>query len=86
MIPANAQAVFTLKKRVRDPEPLMEKTSAVTDNVAAVFLAPSDTDALPFGTYYWDVRVIVPGHGGADVYTPMEYASFQLLEVIGDGV
>lgn len=86
MIPANARAVFSLKKRVKDPEALIEKVSAVTDNGAAFFLSPGDTADLPFGTYFWDVRVIVPGQAHADVYTPMEHAAFQLAEVIGNGL
>lgn len=86
VLPATAQAVFTLKKRVKDPEALIEKTVPVVENAASVLLFPEDTEPLSCGTYYWDMRVLVPRKDGWDVYTPMEYASFQLLEVIGDGV
>ena len=86
VLPATAQAVFTLKKRVKDEEALLEKTVPVVENNASVFLFPEDTEPLAYGSYFWDMRVLVPREDGVDVYTPMEYASFQLLEVIGDGI
>lgn len=85
-LPATAQAVFTLKKRVKDEEAMLEKKVPVVENVASVFILPEDTEPLAYGTYFWDMRILIPRENGMDVYTPMEYASFQLLEVIGDGV
>ena len=83
-LPVGTQALFTVKKRVKDDLPVIEKTVRVTDNRAAVQLLPEDTAQLPVGTYFWDMRLLIPGEAGTEVRTPMEYASFQLLEVIGD--
>lgn len=83
-LPDAAQALFTVKKRVRDELPVIEKTVAVTDNRAVVHLLPEDTAQLPVGAYFWDMRLLIPGQAGVEVRTPMEYAAFQLLEVIGD--
>ena len=83
-LPASTLARFTLKKKVKDEEAVIEKTVTVTDNVAAVHLLPEDTADLSPGTYFWDMRLLIPNGDGREVRTPMEYASFQLLEVIGD--
>lgn len=83
-LPVGTQALFTLKKRVKDDTAVIEKTVGVTNNVAAVRLVPADTAELATGTYFWDMRVLIPGDDGTEVRTPMEYATFQLLEVIGD--
>lgn len=84
-LPVGCTALFTVKKRVKDDTPVIEKTIAVSDNKAAVFLYPEDTAELSAGTYFWDMRVMIPNaEGSIEVRTPMEYASFQLLEVVGD--
>lgn len=83
-LPATAQALFTVKRRVRDEGPVLCKRAAVQDNVALIKLFPDDTAALPAGPYVWDTRLLLPGQEVKEVRTPMEYASFQLLEVIGD--
>lgn len=85
ILPATAQAVFTLKKRTKDDAALIEKKVPVSENAAVIYLKPEDTAALAAGTYFWDMRVLIPGEDGTEVRTPMECASFQLLEVIGDG-
>lgn len=86
ILPVGTQALFTLKKRVRDETAVIEKTVSVTDNAAAVHLVPADTAELATGTYFWDMRVLIPGDDGMEVRTPMEYATFQLLEVVGDAI
>ena len=83
-LPAETMARFTIKKKVKDEEAVIEKTVPVAGNVAAVHLLPEDTADLKTGTYFWDMRLMIPNGAGHEVRTPMEYASFQLLEVIGD--
>lgn len=85
ILPVTSQAVFTLKKRIRDEAALIEKKVPVSENAAVICLKPEDTADLAAGTYFWDMRLLIPGQDGTEVRTPMEYASFQLLEVIGDG-
>ena len=54
------------------------------DGVVLVGLSSDDTDITP-RTYYWDLRVLMPlGDGTFEVRTPMEYAAFTILEVIGN--
>ena len=85
-LPKGTTAVFTVKKRPRDEEALIEKRMTPDENgIVLVRLTPGDTDLTP-RLYYWDMRVIMPSGDGADeVRTPMEYASFTILEVIGNG-
>lgn len=86
-IPAGTEGQFTVKKRPRDTEALVEKAVTVgTDGNVTLLLTPEDT-SLSAGTYFWDMRVMVPGTEGmpSEVITPMEYAAFQVLDAIGDG-
>lgn len=83
-LPEGAMALFTVKKSPRSTEPVIEKRMGIVDGSTYVWLSNKDTDIHP-RTYYWDIRVLVPfGDGTYDVKTPMEYASFTILEVIGD--
>ena len=83
-LPEGTEARFTVKRRPRDEEPAVEKTFALEEDTVTLYLAPGDTN-LPPGTYYWDLRLIIPHEGEEDeVRTPMEYAAFTVLEAIGD--
>lgn len=83
-LPAEAEALFTVKKRTRDEEPVIEKRIAIQENAVQIGLSNDDTDIAP-RTYYWDIRVLIPlGDGTYEVKTPMEYAAFTILEVIGN--
>ena len=45
----------------------------------------SEESDIPARTYFWDLRVLIPlGDGTYEVRTPMEYAAFTILGVIGD--
>lgn len=80
--PPTARALFTVKKNPRDRQAVIEKTLPIRDSAAVLTLAPEDTRALSVRTYFWDVRLL---YAEGQVYTPMEYAAFQVLEVIGNG-
>lgn len=83
-LPEGAMALFTVKKSPRSTEPVIEKRMDIAAGSTYVWLSNKDTDIQP-RTYYWDIRVLVPfGDGTYDVKTPMQYASFTILEVIGD--
>ena len=83
-LPEGALALFTVKKSPRSMEPVIEKRLVITDGSVNVGLGNADTDIQP-RTYYWDMRVLTPlGDGTFQVTTPMEYAAFTILEVIGD--
>lgn len=84
-LPEGSTAVFSVKKRVSDADCVIEKKIALaSDGVALVGLSHEDTDIAP-GMYWWDMRVLLPlGDGSFEVRTPMEYASFIIMEVIGN--
>ena len=74
-------AEISLKKTKTSETLIWEKKITVENDQVSVTLIQPDTD-LPFGQYWWDVRIIFRD---GTVYTPMEPASFKILEVIGDG-
>jgi hypothetical protein len=84
-LPQGTAALFTVRQRPRDENAVIEKQLAVdADGVVLVGLASDDTDITP-RTYYWDLRVLMPlGDGTFEVRTPMEYATFTILEVVGN--
>ncbi len=83
-LPEGTLLLFSVKKNPRQEEALIEKREAVEDAGAVFSLSPRETD-LPARTYFWDIRVLIPyGDGTYEVRTPMEYAAFQVTEVIGN--
>lgn len=84
-LPEGTIALFTVKRSEKAEEAIIEKRLAVdADGVVLVGLSSSDTD-IPARTYYWDIRVLMPlGDGTYEVRTPMDYAAFTILGVIGD--
>jgi len=84
-LPTGTEALFTVKRRPRDEEAVIEKILPVgADGVVNVGISSADSDVEP-RTYFWDLRVRIPlGDGTCEVRTPMEYAAFTILEVIGN--
>lgn len=83
-LPSGTVALFTIKRRTKDETPVVEKRLSIgEDGLVRVALSPEDTDIDP-ATYFWDLRVLIPyGDGGYEVNTPMDYAAFTILEVVG---
>lgn len=78
------EAVFTVKRgQWKHNEPVIRKTLTVVDNRAHVFLSDEETDIEP-GSYVWDCRVKEVDDEGMNIFTPMEYGRFAVLEAIGD--
>lgn len=78
-VPDGTKALFTVKKSAwPHSRPMIEEEIPVVDNAVHVMLPPETTD-IPSGDYVWDLRVLVEG----DVFTPMEYAMFHVVEAIG---
>lgn len=61
--------VFSVKTSTTTPEYVFQKT--VTDGV--IYIAPSDTESLPYGTYRYDVQVTTQS---GDVCTVIPPSSF----------
>ena len=82
-------ALFTVKRTPRAEEKLIEKELPITadDNgrhYVEIVLTHEDTD-LPPRAYVWDLRVLHAAEGDTfTVETPMDYATFEVSEVVGD--
>ena len=82
-LPEGSVGLFTVKASPRDEQALIEKRVDASGELLTITLNPRDTD-LPPRTYFWDVRVLIPrSEGGFELETPMEYASFVVLDAIG---
>ena len=82
-LPEGSEAVFTVKKNVREETVLLQKRCDAAQEVLAIALETEETD-LPPGTYVWDVRLLIPREDGTrEVYTPMEYAALTILPAVG---
>ena len=82
-LPEGSVALFTVKAHPRDERALIQKRMDASGEMLSISLSPKDTDLTP-RTYFWDVRVLIPVQtGGYELETPMEYASFTILEAVG---
>ena len=82
-LPDGSRAVFTVKKSLRDEQPLVEKLCDASGEVVSLLLTPQDTD-LPPGHYVWDVRLVMPMEDGTtEVFTPMDHAMHIVLQAVG---
>lgn len=82
-LPEGSVGLFTVKASPRDEHALIEKRVDASGELLTITLNPKDTN-LPPRTYFWDVRVLIPkSEGGFELETPMEYASFVVLDAIG---
>lgn len=85
-LPEGTDAVFTVKRSVRSDEVLLRKRFDASDEVVGIRLTSRET-RLDSGVYVWDVRLQIPQEDGTmEVYTPMEYAAFVVLESVGEPV
>lgn len=84
-IAEGAKALFTVKDTPWEPcAPVVEKLIDIMDGSVSILLTPAETDITP-GHYVWDLRIKEPAQDGrTEVLTPMEYAAFKVMEVIGD--
>lgn len=85
-IPSGTDAVFTIKKRPKDEECIVQKRVDASDGTATIYLTSDDTNYAA-RTYFWDIRLQIPLEGGGyETQTPMEYAAFTILQVIGGDI
>ena len=82
-LPEGSVAYFTVKDNPKSDDSLIRKKIYIVDGTVDIRLSSEDT-YLPARTYYWDVRVLIPvDSGGYEVETPMEYATFTIIDAIG---
>ena len=75
--PADGDVItFTLKRTVKDAEPLITKT-AVGNRIK---IEPIDTESLEFGTYVYDIAITYE-NGDVDTFVP--YSKLTLTEEVG---
>ena len=71
--------LVNLKKTVKSEDMIWSKQYTVNSNVVIVTITSDDTKDLAFGEYWWDARIV---YRDGTVYTPMDPASFKVLEVV----
>lgn len=82
-LPEGSQAVFTVKKNVRSDEELVRFIADASSESLTIALSPEQTNLDP-GVYVWDVRILIPlPSGDREVYTPMQYAAFAVMDAVG---
>lgn len=71
---------FTVKASTADAKAIMSKTigSGITatagDSTATIHIDPADTAALEYGTYYYDVQMVLASTGDTDtIITPTAF-------------
>lgn len=67
---------LSIKKKITDNAPSVQKTITGTNNF---IIEPSDTSALEFGKYIYDVQLTT---GSGDVYTVIPPTTFELLQEV----
>lgn len=71
---------LALKPNPRVPEAKWEKTAEPDEEHKVLFrFLPEDTQDLPFGTYWWDVRIF---YSDGAVVTPVAPHRFNVVEVV----
>lgn len=82
-LPEGTDAVVTLKKSIHSEETILQKRFDASGETLNIHLTPTETDLTP-GVYVWDLRLQIPLEDGShEVLTPMEYAAFAVLPVVG---
>lgn len=80
--PTGNDALYFTVKRAFHEETLIEKKATLYGaDLARITLLGEDTMNLPFGRYWWDIRIF---YQNGQVLTPMGPSSFFIDEVVGD--
>lgn len=76
--PAEGDSIrFAMKRRYKDPEPLIEKQ--IPNDTLVLLIEPEDTSNLAFGSYKYDIE-ITKEDGTVDTFIPR--ANFTILEEV----
>ena len=67
---------LTIKKKVKDIEPLLQK---IVKGTTLFHIKPEDTNDFSFGKYVYDVQLTL---SNGDVYTIIEPSSFVILSEV----
>lgn len=84
-IPENGTKIrFSVKKDLDRPRSVIEKDMVVWNGFVTVPLESKDTKYLPFGEYYWDIRLFFDNVDEPDPNTPIIPYPFYVTEVVGN--
>ncbi len=72
---------FTVKRKIEDPDPVIQKTAELLNGIARFSLLPSDTKPLSFGKYFFDIQSV---YSDGNVDTLVGPASFVVLEEVNN--
>lgn len=76
------QLYFTVKKDPSSSVCIMEKKATLHgEDMARISITAEDTMRLPFGKYWWDMRIF---YSDGEVVTPLSPAPFFVKEVVGN--
>lgn len=78
-MPEGTVAVFTAAKKPGLDAPIWQKQCEINGFETVLALAAENTD-LRAGTYFWDMRLVLPG---GRVITPFEPKQMEVLDVVG---
>lgn len=67
---------LTIKKNVKDIEPVLNKKVIGTNEI---HIKPTDTKSLSFGKYIYDVQLTT---SDGDVYTVIEPSTFEIMKEV----
>lgn len=70
---------FGVRKNAKSETQLIEKI--IPNDTLELYLSPSDTKALDFGNYYYDIQLQMGGEDG-DIYTIINMAKLVLKEEV----
>lgn len=82
-VPTGRDAVyFTIKTAPANKTFKMEKKAVLYgEDLARISIRAEDTLSLPFGKYYWDLRIF---YYDGEIVTPISPAPFYVEEVVGN--
>lgn len=73
---------FSVKRDPNDTACVIEKPAEMlNENTARINLTAADTASLPFGKYWWDLRIF---YADGEVVTPLSPARFFIEKVVGN--
>jgi hypothetical protein len=79
--PKKNEALWEKELTLYDSGERQEGQTAVPFSTYLMELESEDTQALPFGSYAWDLRIL---YSDGQITTPFAPAAFEVLEVVTD--
>lgn len=75
---------FSVKADLGRLKPVIQKDLVIRRGYVTIPLESKDTNCLPFGDYYWDIRLFFKDAGAYDVNTLLLPHGFHVIGVAGN--